>query len=116
MSDTPTVHPQRQARVRRALTFFSISAWVTGIWLLLLTGRMIAEYGFGLHIPEWMHYVGQVHGLFYMVYLIATLDLGTKALWPPMRWLVTVLAGCVPFLSFFVERARRREVTAKFQL
>ncbi|GAA1471377.1 DUF3817 domain-containing protein [Corynebacterium felinum] len=110
------VHPERQRRVKQALTFFSMSAWVTGVWLLFLVGRMVAEYGMGVAVPEWMHYIGQVHGLFYMVYLLATLNLGTKALWPPLRWVVTALAGCIPFLSFFVEKWRRDEVKEKFQL
>ena len=110
------VHPERKRRVKQALLFFSISAWVTGVWLLFLTARMIAEYLLGLSVPDWAHYIGQVHGLFYIVYLIATLNLGTKALWPPLRWVVTALACCVPFLSFFVEKWRRDEVTEKFQL
>lgn len=67
------VHPERKRRVKQALLFFSISAWVTGVWLLFLTARMIAEYLLGLSVPDWAHYIGQVHGLFYIVYLIATL-------------------------------------------
>ncbi|MCS4490656.1 DUF3817 domain-containing protein [Corynebacterium sp. ES2794-CONJ1] len=112
----PRVHPERQRRVKQALTFFSIAAWVTGTWLLLLTARMIAEYLLGMDVPMWMHYIGQIHGLFYMVYLLATLNLGTKALWPPLRWVVTALAGAVPFLSFFVEHWRRSEVKEQFDL
>ena len=80
-----TIHPDRKKRVRTALRWFSIAAWVAGVWLLVLN-------------------------------LLATLNLGTKALWPPLRWVVTALAGCIPFLSFFVERWRRQEVTEKFQL
>ena len=109
-----TIHPDRKKRVRTALRWFSIAAWVTGVWLLILTTRMIAQYLLGMSIPSWAHYIGQVHGLFYILYLLATLNLGTKALWPPLRWVVTALAGCIPFLSFFVERWQ--EVTEKFQL
>ena len=111
-----TIHPDRKKRVRTALRWFSIAAWVTGVWLLILTTRMIAQYLLGMSIPSWAHYIGQVHGLFYILYLLATLNLGTMALWPPLRWVVTALAGCIPFLSFFVERWRRQEVTEKFQL
>ena len=102
-----TIHPDRKKRVRTALRWFSIAAWVTGVWLLILTTRMIAQYLLGMSIPSWAHYIGQVHGLFYILYLLATLNLGTKALWPPLRWVV---------MSFVVERWRRQEVTEKFQL
>ncbi|AKE40842.1 hypothetical membrane protein [Corynebacterium kutscheri] len=116
MSEAKQVHPERQRRVRSALQLFSISAWVTGVFLLVLVTRMVCEYLLHLDIPAWAHYIGQVHGLFYALFLLATLNLGTKALWPPQRWLMTAISGVVPFLSFYVERQRRKEVTAEFQL
>ncbi|STC50269.1 hypothetical membrane protein [Corynebacterium jeikeium] len=51
-----------------------------------------------------------------MVYVISCLDLGTKARWEPSKWVTTMLAGVVPFLSFIVEKRRRDEVKAAFQL
>ncbi|GGG72423.1 DUF3817 domain-containing protein [Corynebacterium pelargi] len=116
MTNTPQVHPQRQARVRKALNLFSVAAWVTGVWLLILCGRMVLEYLVGIDMPSWTRLIGQLHGLFYMAYLVATLNLGTKARWAPTKWLVTALAGTIPFLSFFVEHWRRQEVKAQFQL
>lgn len=110
------VHPERQRRVRKALTLFSVAAWVTGVWLIILTIRMVCDYLLGLDIPEWAGYIGQIHGLFYMLYLIATLNLGTIARWDPSKWIVTALAGTVPFLSFFVEHWRRQEVKRAFDL
>lgn len=110
------IHPERKKSVRQALTWFSIAAWVTGVWLLILVARMICDYGFNMDIPTWAKYIGQVHGLFYMIYLVCTLNLGVKARWEPLKWVVTALAGTVPFLSFFVEHWRRREVTETFQL
>ena len=38
-----TIHPDRKKRVRTALRWFSIAAWVTGVWLKILTTRMIAQ-------------------------------------------------------------------------
>lgn len=116
MTNTPKIHPERQARVRKALKLFSISAWVTGVWLLILCTRMVLDYIVGMDIPTWARSFGQVHGIFFMLYLVATLNLGTKARWEPTKWLVTALAGTIPFLSFFVEHWRRKEVEAKFQL
>lgn len=113
---TTPVHPERKRRVRKALKLFAISAWVTGVWLLILVARMICDYGFGMEIPTWAGYIGQIHGLFYILYLMATLNLGTIARWDPTKWIITALAGTIPFLSFFVEHWRRVEVTKTFQL
>ena len=57
-----TIHPDRKKRVRTVLRWFFIAAWVTGVWLLILTTRMIAQYLLGMSIPSWAHYIGQVHG------------------------------------------------------
>ena len=51
-----------------------------------------------------------------MAFLIATVNLGTKARWEPAKWIITALGGVVPFLSFFVEKKRREEVETAFQL
>lgn len=117
MSTTPpAIHPARKRRVRQALTCFSIAAWVTGVCLLVLVTRMVLQYGLGVEIPTWAKSIGQIHGVAYIIYLIATLVLGLRARWQPLTWLTTALAGVVPFLSFFIEANRRKEVTAKFQL
>lgn len=113
-----TIHPERQKRVARALKFYSVMAIATGIWLLILVLQMILKY---LIIgtedsPSWFIIIGQVHGIFFIVYAISCLDLGTKARWEPAKWLTTILAGVVPFLSFFVEHNRRAEVKQEFQL
>ena len=39
-----TIHPDRKKRVRAALRWFFIAAWVIGVWLLILTTRIIAQY------------------------------------------------------------------------
>lgn len=112
----PALSPERQARVAQALKLFSIAAWVTGVWLLILCARMLLEYGFNVEMPSWKNIIGQLHGIFYMIYLVATLNLGTKARWAPTRWVTTALAGTIPFLSFVVEHRRRIEVKQAFQL
>ncbi|MCX7445712.1 DUF3817 domain-containing protein [Corynebacterium sp. P7003] len=106
----------RQARIRTALRIFVVAAWVTGIWLLILTGRMILDYIFHVEMPSWANLIGQLHGLFYMCYLMATMNLGIKARWEPIRWLTTALAGTIPFFSFWMEQKRRRQVTTAFNL
>ena len=93
---TPSVSPDRARRVAQALRFFSIAAWVTGVWLLILCTRMVLEYIVGIDMPTW--------------------TLGVKARWEPVKWITTALAGTIPFLSFVIEAKRRKEVTAAFNL
>lgn len=112
---TPRIHPERQRRVRSALTIFSIAAWVTGVLLLLLVARMIMEYGFGMDVAA-LAWVARVHGLAFIAFLMASLNLGLKARWSAATWVVTAISGVVPFLSFVVEAQRRKEVKQTFQL
>ncbi len=112
----PKIHPERKRRVRTALTLFSVTAWVTGVFLILLVVRMVMEYALDMNIPSWATWVAILHGWAYMIYLLATLNLGLKARWKPVVWFTTAISGVVPLLSFFVENNRRREVVEKFQL
>ncbi|HJD77757.1 integral membrane protein [Corynebacterium pollutisoli] len=116
MTATQTIHPERQKRVDTALKLFSVTAWITGVFLIILVVRMILEYVLKVEIPSWATIVAIAHGWAYMAYLLAVLNLGLKARWKPVTWITTALAGVVPFLSFFVEANRRREVKEKFQL
>ncbi len=109
------IHPERQRRVKQALTMFSIAAWVTGVLLLLLCLRMIMEYGFNMDVSA-LAWVARVHGLAYIAFLMTSLNLGLKARWPAATWVVTAISGVIPFLSFVVEAKRRKEVTQTFQL
>ncbi|MBP2333249.1 integral membrane protein [Corynebacterium freneyi] len=113
------IHPDRRRRVQTALTAFSVTAYITGVMLLVLVAEMIYKYGIledKNDAPSWFFFVAQVHGFAYMAFLIAIVNLGTKARWTPGKWIITALGGVVPFLSFIVERKRRDEVRAEFDL
>ncbi|MDK8683887.1 DUF3817 domain-containing protein [Corynebacterium pseudodiphtheriticum] len=116
MSTQKSIHPERQKRVRSALTIFSALAFITGFFLLFLVGRMISEYILGLEIPVWARYIGVAHGWVYAGFVLSVINLGLKARWEPMKWLSTALSGVVPFFSFWMEAKRRKEITAEFQL
>ena len=111
----PRIHPERKRRVKTALTLFSVSSWVTGVMLLLLCVRMVMEYALHMDVGS-LNWVAIAHGWMYALFLLATLNLGMKARWATKTWLITALAGVVPFLSFFVEHWRRQEVTEEFAL
>ena len=100
-------------KVRSALLRYRVTAWITGLWLLLLVAEMIAKYGFGV---DALDFVPIVHGWVYAVYLICAIDLGIKVRWPLGKIFVTAIAGTIPFLSFYVEHIRTKEVKAQFNL
>ncbi len=99
--------------VRPRLTFFKVMAFIVGVGLLVLVVEMVLAYGYGLKgdanpLAWWP----QPHGFIYMVYLVATAVLGFKVGWSLTKMVLVMLAGCVPFLSFWVERRVAREVEA----
>ncbi len=96
---------------RTRLTFFKVMAFVVGIGLLVLVVEMVLSYAFGLKgTDNPLYWWPQPHGFIYMVYLVATALLGFKVGWSLTRMVLVMLAGCVPFLSFWVERRVAREV------
>jgi integral membrane protein len=100
--------------VEAAINRYRILATVVGVMLILvcfvgLPIRLIT----GNETPSAI--ISPIHGLLYMVYLVVSFDLYTKAQWPMKKFLVMVSAGLVPFLAFFIERrivAEAREVVA----
>jgi len=116
-TDGRAIHPNRQKRVKTALTAFSITAYITGVMLLVLVAEMIYKYLIlesSSDAPDWFTYIGQAHGVFYILYLFATLDLAIKARWAATRTLATALAGTIPFLSFWFEHKRTADVRAEY--
>jgi integral membrane protein len=103
------VRPIRDvAAARKALKIFKVMAILVGIGLLVLCLGMVLKYGYdksGLS-----DFWDQKHGLLYMIYVAATANLGFKVRWSPERMVVVMLAGVVPFLSFWAERKVARAV------
>lgn len=89
-----------------ALLRFRVIAYLVGVVLLLLTLGVVLRYGFDY--PTLSKTVSPVHGFLYMVYLVAVYDLGRRVGWSPKRMILVMLAGTVPFMSFFAERAVTR--------
>ncbi len=97
--------------VRRALTFFKVMAFVVGFALLVLTTGMILRYGFGQ--PALSEFWAQPHGFLFIVYVVATANLGFAVRWGLGRMVLVMLAGCVPFLSFWAEHRVAAEVEGR---
>ena len=112
---TTTSEPATQSttKIRGALLRYRVLAWVTGLWLLLLVVELIVKYGFGV---DSLDFVPVVHGWIYVVYLAMTVDLAIRVRWPVGKTVLTLIAGTIPFLSFYFEHIRTREVRAQFDV
>lgn len=91
----------------KALRFFKVMAFVVGVGLLLLVLEIVLHYGFDNDALSWWP---QPHGFIYMLYLAATANLGFKMGWGLGKMVLVMLAGVVPFLSFWAERKVAAEV------
>ncbi|OZM74556.1 hypothetical protein CFN78_05450 [Amycolatopsis antarctica] len=98
------------ATLRGPLQRFRIAAYVTGVGLLGLLVVMVLRYGMDMPGPSAVY--SPIHGVLYMIYLVLTVDLALKARWSVKNAVLVLLAGCVPFVSFAVERWVTRKVTA----
>lgn len=88
--------------IRGALTRYRVMAWVVGILLVVLTCIGVPLkyiWGYG-QVVTW---TGVPHGWLYMVLLITAYDLGRRLGWSLKWFLMIMLAGTVPFLSFVAE-------------
>lgn len=100
-------------RVAKALPFFRVMAFIVGIGLLVLVLEMVLKYGFGNDVLAWW---AMPHGFLYMVYLGASINLGLPARWSLPKLVGVMLAGVVPFLSFWVEHKVARRTAAQLRL
>jgi len=89
--------------VQGALTRYRIIAWIVGLVLitLVVVGMPLKYLGDNDTVVAT---IGPIHGFLYMVFLAATFDLSRRVQWPLSRMALVMLAGTVPFLSFWAER------------
>ena len=106
---TGPVDGDSQPALLRALFRYRVMAVVVGIGLLVLVFIGVPlQYAAGE--PALAAIVGPIHGFFYIVYLIAALDLARRARFTIWQLAAMVGAGFVPFLAFVVERRVTRRV------
>jgi integral membrane protein len=108
-ADRTTATPPLPRSIAGALLRYRILAYVVGVGLivLVLIGvplRYAADYDGVVAV------VGPLHGFLYMVYLALVLDLARRCRWNPIRMILVMAAGTVPFLSFVAEHYTTRAV------
>lgn len=86
-----------------ALTRYRVIAWIVGVVLivLVLIGMPLKYLA---HNDAVVAGVGPAHGFLFILYVLATFDLGRRLHWPLPRMVLYMLAGTIPFLSFWAER------------
>jgi integral membrane protein len=121
-------------KIPGALRFYRVTAYITGVMLLLLVAEMILKYGIGYSVyafapgrpvvalvaynPAGGDLPGFdvstailiAHGWLYVLYLIADFRLWSLMRMSFTKFVQIALGGVVPFMSFIVEHFITRQV------
>lgn len=77
-------------------------AWITGTMLLVLVLiAMPLKYFAGMSSAVTI--VGPIHGFLYIGYIATALDLAARRRWKILRIIGVLLAGVIPFATFYAE-------------
>lgn len=97
--------------VGAALQRYRFMATVVGVLLVaLFVIAMPLKYLAGRPGP--VEVLGTAHGWLYFLFFLSAIDLALRARWTTKGTALTVLAGTVPFLSFYAERIATRKTRA----
>ena len=91
-----------------ALLRFRVMAWITGVLLALMCVLGLpAKYVFGITdggVVGALYSIGWIaHGWLYILYVAAGLDICFRMRFSVLRTLAVLLAGTIPFASFFAD-------------
>jgi integral membrane protein len=92
------------------LKVYRFMAFLTGVILLSGCIALILKYATDLRMEPGTGYLWIAHGWCYFVYVIVTAVLGFKLRWPLPRYVLVMLAGTIPTMSFVAEHFVTRAV------
>lgn len=97
---------------------YRIMAWVTGVVLASLTIWLVVGYGFLDYAntetkPELYRVLWMAHGWLYVIYLIVGVDLAFRVRYSVPKTIGILLAGTIPFASFFAEAAVHKDLVRR---
>lgn len=104
--------------MRGAFLRYRVMAWVTGVVLASLTIWLVVGYGFLDYAnteskPELYRLLWMAHGWLYVIYLVVGVDLAFRVRYSVLRTLGILIAGTVPFASFFAEVAVHKDLVRR---
>ena len=88
--------------MRLNVTLYRVMAYVTGVILIVLCVFAIAQAF--TDDSAIVNFIGTVHGLLYIVYLIVSYPLTRRLRLPVWPTVAVLLAGTIPVMTFVVER------------
>jgi integral membrane protein len=89
--------------VKASLLFYRVLAYTVGVGLVILV-LVAVPLKYFADSPTLVAIVGPLHGFLYMVYLVAAVNLAFRSRWSPVKTVLVMLAGTIPFVSFVAER------------
>nr|WP_281371988.1 DUF3817 domain-containing protein [Modestobacter versicolor] len=93
------------------MTRYRVMAYVVGVMLVVLV-FVAVPLNYLADVPEVSAVVSPIHGFLYIVYLVTAFDLALKARFTAKGTVLVLLAGVVPFVSFWAERRVTARVRA----
>lgn len=106
----PPIAPARVAAAAGILKAYRFMAFLTGVVLITGCVALILKSTTSLHMEPATGYIWIAHGWFYFIYVIVTAVLGFQLRWPLARYLLVMLAGTIPTMSFVAEHFVTRAV------
>ncbi len=97
--------------IEHALRRYRVLAWTVGVGLLVLVVIGV-PLQYGASTPGVVEVVGPIHGVIYMVYLLAAFDLARRSRFSLGQILMMLCAGFLPVLAFVIERRVSHRVEA----
>jgi integral membrane protein len=109
-ADRTTARASEQATAA-ALQRYRVMANVVGVLLIALI-CVAVPLKYLADIPEPAAVLGTAHGWLYFLFFLSAVDLALRAKWTLKGSLLTIVAGTVPFLSFYAEHNATRKTRA----
>ena len=89
------------------LKLFRILSVVEGLSFLI-----ILSVSFEIISRDFVFYLGMLHGILFVAYLVLSLMVTDKQGWSVLIWLALILASVIPFAFIIVEFLLRKESLA----
>ena len=109
-ADRTTARDSEQA-IAAALQRYRVMANVVGVLLILLI-CVAVPLKYWAEMPTPVTVLGTAHGWLYALFFLSAVDLALRAKWSLKGSVLTIVAGTVPFLSFYAEHNATRKTRA----